>query len=115
MTTTTDTTTTEPAARPIDATELLRSVSAVAAVLGDGMTAGMVGGSFTCSEAETIAELLFVAGHEDDAARWLLGHVEGDDDPDDDEDHLRLQKVARDATRWESAVVEARDYLRGLA
>lgn len=42
-----------------------------------------VAGHATCTEADIIGKFLFVAGREDAAAHWLIGHAGGDDDPDD--------------------------------
>ena len=62
------------------AVHLRNALCEMAAVLGDGMTASGVGGSFTCSEAETLAEVLVLSGHAKEAASFLAGHAEGDDD-----------------------------------
>lgn len=56
----------------------------LAEVLGDGMTAGMEGGGFTCSEADKIATALLLLGQPGAARSWLRGHAEGDTDPDDE-------------------------------
>lgn len=78
--------------------------SLLAAVLGDHMTAGMVGGHFNCGEAENIAHALIDLGEPDAAATFLAGHTMGDDDPEDDADHLVI-KSSDDETS------AARDYL----
>jgi hypothetical protein len=56
-------------------------VPRLAQIFGDPMTADQA--SFTCTEADAIAELLVkVAGDVDAAARWLVGHGPHDEDPD---------------------------------
>ncbi|MFF8845519.1 hypothetical protein ACF08N_22820 [Streptomyces sp. NPDC015127] len=63
--------------------DLYSAISVFADILGDGMTAHHVGGSFTCSEAERMAEALMQGGHKRAAMTFLEGHAAGDDDPDD--------------------------------
>jgi hypothetical protein len=67
----------------------------LAQVFGDGMTADMVGGHFTCSEANKIAGVLKLSGHTDAAVTWLQGHAMGDDDPDDDHRDLADLKLGQ--------------------
>lgn len=72
--------------------ELSDALAELAGVFGDGMTSDMVGSQFTCSEADTIARVLVLAGHREAAETWLRGHAQGDEDGDshhvyeDDED-----------------------------
>nr|YP_010055942.1 hypothetical protein KGG91_gp76 [Streptomyces phage Paedore]AVO22559.1 hypothetical protein PBI_PAEDORE_76 [Streptomyces phage Paedore] len=63
--------------------ELGGALRVFASVLGDGMTASGVGGHFTCTEADDLAQALMVGGHKHQAMRFLEGHAEGDDDEDD--------------------------------
>jgi len=63
--------------------ELNEALAALAGVFGDGMTADHTGSGFTCTEADTIARVLVLAGHHDEAASWLEGHATGDDGGDD--------------------------------
>lgn len=71
----------------ISTTPLGEALAAVAAVLGDTMLSIQQGPGFTCSEADTIANLLVVAGHPEAAVMWLSGHALGDEDTGDDEHH----------------------------
>lgn len=52
-------------------------------VLDDQHTAGDVGPSLTCREAEALAAILSAVGGHDVAATWLYGHAGGDDDSGD--------------------------------
>lgn len=63
--------------------DLIDNLAALAAVLGDSMTAGDAGPHFTCGEAQAIADVLDAAGHTEAAAAWLDGHAGGDNDPED--------------------------------
>ena len=45
--------------------------------------AGDAGRAFTCTEAETIANVFRACGDLDAAAAWIDGHAEGDDEGDD--------------------------------
>jgi hypothetical protein len=63
--------------------DLYSAIETFAAILGDGMTASGVGGHFTCSEANRLAEALMVGGHKHAAMTFLEGHAQGDDDEDD--------------------------------
>ncbi|MFF3249714.1 hypothetical protein ACFYWP_01590 [Actinacidiphila glaucinigra] len=78
--------------------ELTEAIRDLAGVFGDGMTAMHTGDKFTCAEADSIARVLLLAGHKDEALEWLSAHAEGDgvDDPhytydeDDPEDEGRV-------------------------
>ncbi|MGW8953479.1 hypothetical protein [Streptomyces sp. NPDC055709] len=56
------------------------------------------GESFTCTEADSIARVLFASGNRDEAITWLIGHSHGDElddnhyvvDEDDPEDEGRV-------------------------
>ncbi|WP_436739949.1 hypothetical protein [Streptomyces sp. BBFR102] len=63
--------------------ELSGALRVVANVLGDGMTASGVGGHFTCTEADDLAQSLMVGGHKHEAMAFLEGHAEGDDEGDE--------------------------------
>ncbi|ATI18935.1 hypothetical protein SEA_JANUS_72 [Streptomyces phage Janus] len=63
--------------------DVYSALSVFADILGDGMTAFHVGGSFTCSEANRMAEALMVGGHKKAAMTFLEGHASGDDDEGD--------------------------------
>ncbi|UFD98009.1 hypothetical protein PQC18_gp71 [Streptomyces phage Pablito] len=63
--------------------DLYSAINVFADILGDGMTAFHVGGSFTCTEAERMAQALVECGHKREAMTFLAGHADGDDDPDD--------------------------------
>lgn len=65
-----------------DVDPLAVALHAMAGVFGDGMTAMHVGGLFTCSEAETIADVLIESGHVEAARTWLRHHADGDDGGD---------------------------------
>jgi hypothetical protein len=62
---------------------LSEALAALAGVFGDGMTADHTGSGFTCTEADTIARVLVLAGHSEAAESWLEGHATGDDGGDD--------------------------------
>lgn len=62
--------------------ELTDALAELAGVFGDGYVAFDNGSKFTCTEADTIARVLVVAGHEDAAVTWLKGHAEGDEGGD---------------------------------
>ncbi|MEU9057854.1 hypothetical protein AB0D13_02875 [Streptomyces sp. NPDC048430] len=55
------------------------AIAELSDVFGDGMTASHTGASFTCTEADVIARVLYLTGQEDAAITWLLGHAEGED------------------------------------
>jgi hypothetical protein len=61
-----------------EVSDLYSAISVFADILGDGMTASGVGGHFTCSEANRLAEALMVGGHKRAAMTFLQGHAEGD-------------------------------------
>ncbi|MEU9795041.1 hypothetical protein AB0E27_31370 [Streptomyces sparsogenes] len=77
----------EPEEDPRDTEEeisdLYLALYTFASILGDGLTAVHLGGSFTCSEADRIAKALMEGGHKREAMTFLKGHASGDDDPDD--------------------------------
>lgn len=64
-------------------TTLAPALGAVAAVLGDGMTAMHLGEHFNCSEANALAEVLVIAGFTKEAEVWLGGHALGDNNDSD--------------------------------
>jgi hypothetical protein len=80
-----------------EVSDLYSALKTFADVLGDGMTAFHVGGSFTCSEAESMAQALMVGGHKHAAMTFLEGHADGDDDEDD---------IHRDVKDYEAWVLE---------
>lgn len=59
------------------------ALAAMAATLGDSMTAHDVGQHMTCGEADSIAAVLAAGGFTDDAAAFLVGHAQTDDDEGD--------------------------------
>ncbi|WP_327292463.1 hypothetical protein [Streptomyces sp. NBC_01198] len=77
---------------------LTESLAMMADVFGDGMFASHVGGFFTCSEADSIARVLLLSGHRDEALTWLSCHADGDEvddshftyDEDDPKDEGRV-------------------------
>jgi hypothetical protein len=72
-----------PVAAPDPSTFALSEVgSLLASVFGDGMTADMAGGHFTCGEADSIALALILAGQPDAAQTWLEGHASADEPGD---------------------------------
>lgn len=101
------------AARPIieDAPLLRYALDGLADVFGDGMTAVHVGGSFTCSEAETIAYALLAGGHREAAVTFMVGHGDGDDDPDDE--HRDVYAASR-AGIGDAALALARAHVDAL-
>lgn len=76
-----------------------------------GITAGHTGHHFTCSEAETIARVLQLAGHADAAAAWIDGHAEGDDERSGDTDAEDLHHGrwirANVLVRYDSLLIDA--------
>ncbi|MGW6600580.1 hypothetical protein [Streptomyces sp. NPDC055036] len=62
--------------------ELELALHDLAVTFGDYMTAE-AGGHFTCTEADSLARVLLLSGHRDQAITWLTGHWSGDDDADD--------------------------------
>lgn len=91
--------------------DLADALDDLADVLSDGMTAGHVGHHFTCSEAETIARVLQLAGHADAAAAWLDGHAEGDEERSGDIDAEDLHHGrwirGRVLARYDSLLIDA--------
>lgn len=63
--------------------DLYGALRVIASVLGDGLTACHVAGSFTCNEADDLAQALMVGGNKRAAITFLEAHAAGDDDPDD--------------------------------
>lgn len=57
---------------------LVDALDELADVFGDSMTGLHVGGLFTCSEAETIDNVLRLSGHYTQANAWLHAHAEED-------------------------------------
>ena len=67
----------------------------------DAMTATDVAGRLSCGEAEALAHLFHVAGHDDRADEWLSAHIASDTDLTCDEVreiHGTCPCVAMDAT-----------------
>jgi hypothetical protein len=95
-----------------DIESLGSALADLAGVFGDGMTADHTGSSFTCSEADTIARVLVLAGHKDAAETWLHGHADGDDggdshyhfddeeDPEDEGRPMTEAEIAEYITEW---------------
>ncbi|WP_438470752.1 hypothetical protein [Streptomyces asiaticus] len=84
---------------PVDLNPALKdAIRGLAEVFGDGMTSSETGPSFTCLEADSIARVLLLSGHKEDALRWLEGHADGDEvddlhytyDENDPEDEGRV-------------------------
>lgn len=77
--------------------EFTDALDRLAEKFGDDWTAGMVGGRMTCAEADALADVLSLSGHETAAQDFLRGHANGwpdmqpsgDTDPDDEHYHLR--------------------------
>lgn len=88
------------------------AISELAGVFGDGMTADHVGAKFTCSEADTIARLLVLAGHKDDAVNWLIGHAQGDEAEDS---HFTYDETDPDDEGRILTEAELVEYVEGLA
>ncbi len=61
-----------------------KSIIGAAINLADicGEALAVEGGTFTCGEADAIAALLTAVGHDDEAARFLASHKEGDEEGD---------------------------------
>lgn len=76
----------------------------LADVFSDQLTASGTGGHFNCGEAENVAHALILLGHPEAAATFLAGHAMGDDDPEDDADHLTIRSA-------DDETAAARDYL----
>lgn len=89
---------------------LADALDELADVFGDGMTADHIGGHFTCTEAERVADVLRLAGQDKAAETWLDGHSEHDDDADDGAGHIERKvrvQAAYEAFRAEWADVDA--------
>jgi hypothetical protein len=77
--------------------EFTAAVDHMANVFADPWTAGAVGGRMTCSEADALADVLYLSGHEQKAHAFLVGHANGwpdvdgsgDTDPEDLHYYLR--------------------------
>ncbi|AXQ61127.1 hypothetical protein SEA_HANK144_74 [Streptomyces phage Hank144] len=67
--------------------DLYGALRTLAAVFGDGLTAYDVGPSFTCSEANDIAQALMVGGNKKAAMTFLEGHAGGDSAIEEDAHH----------------------------
>lgn len=93
---------------------VLRAVERMAEVLGDGMTAVMVGGSFTCGEAEALVLPLVLAGHFEEAVTWIEGHGCGDDDPEDEHADIHAVNSTVIGIGDETGQL-ARNHVRGIA
>ncbi|QOV06202.1 hypothetical protein KGG72_gp72 [Streptomyces phage Salutena] len=63
--------------------DLYDAIRTFASILGDGLTACHVAGSFTCSEADEMARALMVGDQKRAAITFLEQHALGDDDEDD--------------------------------
>ncbi|QJD50719.1 hypothetical protein SEA_ISSMI_73 [Streptomyces phage Issmi] len=87
------------------------AITALAGVFGDGMTADMVGASFTCSEADTVARLLALAGHKSEALTWLEGHAQGDEVDDSHYTYDETDPEDEGRVLTEAELVE---YIEGL-
>ena len=61
---------------------LTEALHEMAEQLGDEMTADMVGPRFTCTEADSVARVLALSGHQAAAANFLFGHASEDEDED---------------------------------
>lgn len=61
---------------------LQAAVDTLADVFRGGYLADDVGSSFTCTEAEALATVLRIGGHDAVADAWIAGHAEGDDQGD---------------------------------
>lgn len=75
--------------RASDLSELLRACARALSMLvvfadniGNAYTADDVGPRFACYEADALAMVMVEGGQEEAAARWLVGHGEGDDEGD---------------------------------
>ncbi|ATI18775.1 hypothetical protein SEA_DAUDAU_74 [Streptomyces phage Daudau] len=92
--------------------ELNDALAELASVFGDGMTADHTGSGFTCTEADTVARVLVLAGHTDAAETWLHGHADGDDggdshyhydsedDPEDEGRPMTEEDIAKYVAEW---------------
>ncbi|MFG3223276.1 hypothetical protein ACGF07_00635 [Kitasatospora sp. NPDC048194] len=89
---------------------VLRSaVDEFADMFNDGMLASMVGGKFTCGEADALVRFFARVGREEVAELWLECHAEEDDDLDD------LHKNFDDEENPNGTVVDLGEYLVALA
>ncbi|MEU9044120.1 hypothetical protein AB0D63_20945 [Kitasatospora sp. NPDC048343] len=89
---------------------ILRSaVDEFADVFNDGMLASMVGGKFTCGEADSLVRFFARVGREEVAELWLECHAEEDDDEGD------LHKTFDDESAEDGTVVDLGKYLVELA
>lgn len=59
---------------------LTQALHEMAEQLGDEMTAGDLGPRFNCTEADSVARVLVLAGHRTAAVNFLLGHAAEDSD-----------------------------------
>jgi hypothetical protein len=84
----------------------VEALTGAAEVFGDEMFADYMGEKFSCREADAIARLLVVAGHDVAAQVFLLGHAQGDKPGDfhrDEDDERPMHET------------EIRDYVRALS
>lgn len=91
---------------------LTEALTGLADVFGDGMTADMVGSSFTCTEADAIARVLVVAGHKDEALTWLENHAQGDEV---DDSHYTYDETDPEDEGRVLTEPELIEYVEGLA
>ncbi|PPT14823.1 hypothetical protein [Streptomyces cinnamoneus] len=88
---------------------VLRSaVDEFADVFNDGMLASMVGGKFTCGEADSLVRFFARVGRQEVAELWLECHAEDDDEGD-------LHKTFDDEDTPDGTVVDLGEYLLELA
>ncbi|WP_327068743.1 hypothetical protein [Kitasatospora sp. NBC_01302] len=89
--------------------QLRKDVNEFADMFNDGMLASMVGGRFTCGEADALVRFFARVGREEVAELWLECHAEEDDDADD------LHKTFDDEDAKDGTVVDLGKYLVELA
>lgn len=90
----------------VDLVLLDDALEAAAQVLGDEVFAIDMGDHFGCREADALARLLVVGGHDVAAQVFLLGHARGDQPGDvhrDEDDERPMHEV------------EIRNYVRALS
>lgn len=91
--------------------ELGSALTDLAKAFGDDWTADHTGPAFSCSEADSLARLLALTGHEDAAVRWLIGHAQNDewddfhfigndDDPDNEGRVMTDQELREYVANW---------------
>ncbi|MGW0861278.1 hypothetical protein [Streptomyces sp. NPDC002611] len=91
--------------------ELGGALGDLASAFGDDWTADHTGPAFSCSEADSVARLLALTGHEDAAVRWLVGHAQNDewddfhfigndDDPEDEGRVMTEEEIAEYVANW---------------